>query len=113
MLLNKPPVSMSAFHSPQRALRECHRLASGALLRLCHARSAARQAGCHVGITLKRKVWKQPFRGIVPRYLPSTMADWALDNFVISHSAMCRVVAKEYCASAPPSVTEILHWTNF
>jgi hypothetical protein len=57
------PVGLSAFHS-RCLLRRRRRLArvavscDGALLPLCHARSAARRAGCHVGITLKREIWK-------------------------------------------------------
>lgn len=49
-------------------------------------RSVLLVAGGHVDIAFKGKVWKQPFGGVVPRYLSSTVADWALENFVVSHS---------------------------
>jgi hypothetical protein len=58
------------------------------LLPLRHARSGASRAGCHVHIAFKGKVRKQPLGGIVPRYLSSTVADWALENFVVSHSEL-------------------------
>lgn len=54
-----------------------------------------------MGITLKGKVWKQPVGGIVPGDLSSTVADWALENFFVSHSTMFRFVTKASCASGP------------
>jgi hypothetical protein len=35
-----------------------------------------------------------PSGGLVPRYLPSTVADWALESFVVGHSAMCTFCCK-------------------
>jgi hypothetical protein len=62
---------------------------SGALLPLCHAGSAAPRAGCHVGITLKSKVWKQPFGVSSHDICPPP---WQIGHWRISSSAIQRCV---------------------